>query len=150
MYKGFVKKINGLLGESIWLLLSLQTGVEVKGLDDIIGNIYSRTRPVWTRLSSYDWSRFMTPEWYKEISPEVSSWFSSTDKFDLRDWLKSFESSESTTSWDKADWGSVDSTMRDILSKVSWLTVLCVDYFEHVNNTHNQRNKTFELKSLFY
>lgn len=100
----------------------MQTGVEVKGLDDIISNIYSRTRPVWTRLSSYDWSRFMTPEWYREISPEVSSWFSNTDKFDLRDWLKSFESSESTTSWDKADWGSVDSTMRDILSKVSLLT----------------------------
>ncbi len=93
----------------------LQTGVLSKGVDDVISSIYHRTHPVWSRLSSYDWSRVLTPDWYREVYPEVSSWFSSAQKFDLRDWLKSFEMSSESTS----DWGSVGTTMRDILSKVS-------------------------------
>ena len=90
--------------------------MEMKGVDDIVSSIYHKTRPLWSKLSSFDWSRVFSPEWYKEVYPEVSDWISS-GKFDLRDWLKSFE--KPSTPFEKTSWGSVDSTISDILSKAS-------------------------------
>ena len=87
----------------------------MKGVDDVISSIYHRTRPLWSKLSSFDWSRVLTPEWYKEVYPQMSDWASS-GSWDFSDWLKSF--GKTATPYEKTNWGSMESTISDILSKV--------------------------------